>query len=216
VTRILALIVTLIPCLSLLRDSAAAPVPPGGDKPLYYPTEVGTKWVWEFPNTPGVEPRTLTVSAVKDKDGAKVVTVDEAGADGKTAYYKTMKVSEDGLFLVGDRVNSWESPLCILKLPHKDGAKWEAESITEQKVRTGGTYRDKERRQLTATGPEEVKVPAGTFNAIRVKEVVSSRESTYWYAPGVGMVKCQSESRLGAKQPTISETVLKSFTPAKK
>ena len=41
--------------------------------PLYYPTTVGTKWVYK---EEGSE-ETLVVAAVEDIDGAKVVTVEK-------------------------------------------------------------------------------------------------------------------------------------------
>jgi hypothetical protein len=214
VIGVLTLIAALVPPPSPFRDLVAAPIPPGGEQPLYYPAEVGAKWVWEF-SSGGT--RTLIVTDVKDEDSAKVVTVGEVAKDGKTTYFATMRVSVGGLFEVGTRVLRREAPLCELKLPHKDGAKWEVVSKTEQNLRVGGTFRDEETWQFTATGPEEVKVPAGTFTAIRVKAVRASESPrVYWYAPQVGLVKAQFESRLGAKKPTVEETVLKSFTPAKK
>jgi hypothetical protein len=117
---------------------------------------------------------------------------------------------------VGTGVADWNPPLCLVKLPHKDGGKWEA-TVTEKDKKTGVERITK--YKLAAFGPEEVKVPAGTFMCIRVEEENDgvNRESTSWYAPGVGLVKSVRVARLTVnKAPEKMETVLTSFTPGKK
>jgi hypothetical protein len=48
-------------------------------------------------------------------------------------------------------------------------------------------------------GPETVKVPAGTFRAVKIVSQVADGEAvltrTTWYAEGVGLVKSMSEGR---------------------
>jgi hypothetical protein len=54
------------------------------------------------------------------------------------------------------------------------------------------------------TGPiETVKVPAGKFKAIRVDRKDSDEYYTFWYTPGIGLVKNQDKT---------SVLELKSFT----
>jgi hypothetical protein len=101
---------------------------------------------------------------------------------------------------------SWriDPPACLLKLPHEDGARWKY----RVKAQPGGLAGAEATN--TAHGPEEVVVPAGKYQAIRV-EYRGTRDSkeeaaTFWYAPGVGLVKMVCEGVLQE---------LKSFTPKK-
>jgi len=194
--------------------AAAGPIPSATQKPaLYFPAKVGTKWEYEFDNGKRM---TLTITKVQEKDGAKVVTVGEVGTGGGTTHYSTSRVSAEGLFLaeMGRGVGNVNPPLCELKLPHKDGGRWEAGPWDD------GPYRDT-KWKFTAYGPEEVKVPAGTFKAIRVESEKTfglgpPRLYTSWYAPDVGMVKMvvHDDGITGGKlRDTI--TSLKSFTKSK-
>src|SRR5262249_8826729 len=134
------------------------------------------------------------------------------------AYSQTMKVSASGLYALGMDTGKdsvvCEPAVCLLKLPHKDGARWEVAST--RTFKSGFSVKDSSK--FTAYGPEEVKVPAGTFKAIRVVSIPADGTgwpSTVWYAPGVGVVRSTSEVRLGGERPKSVESVLKSFTPAK-
>jgi hypothetical protein len=124
----------------------------------------------------------------------------------------TLRVAPDGLHVVGSAVADWDPPQCLLKLPHKDGQRWEsAVTMTEKK----GGFKSTTRYKMAAFGPEEVKVPAGTFACIRVEEE-NDRTCTTWYAPGVGVVKSVRVGMLTvADPPRRMETVPASFTPAK-
>ena len=92
-----------------------------------------------------------------------------------------------------------------LKLSSKSGLTWET------------VLPDGETERLELTGVEEVKVPAGTFHALRVEVSVPlggpgirggadfRSRSTRWFAPGVGLIKASGRTW---------EHVMKSFTPA--
>jgi hypothetical protein len=69
-----------------------------------------------------------------------------------------------------------------------------------------------------AFGPEEVRVPAGTFACIRVEEETDgfNRASTTWYTPGVGVLKTSRVASLTLGDPPRRiEAVLTSFSPGK-
>ena len=86
-----------------------------------------------------------------------------------------------------DRRHEYKPPYCLLKLPHKVGDKWGGDKETGEPMTVAGKV-------------EAVKVPAGTFEAIRVDQ---GPLTSSWYAPGVGLVKYDYN---GNKQE------LKSFT----
>ena len=75
----------------------AAPVPHHLMKPpvYYFPTKVGTKL--EYKDDSSGE-RTLVVTHVADRGGAKVVTLGRELRDGSTAHHATMAVTGTGLY----------------------------------------------------------------------------------------------------------------------
>lgn len=151
--------------LALLAATLAAPVPKAKAPPLYFPTTVGATWVYERDG--GEE--AVSVSAV-EKDGDDLV-VSRTSADKRGTKYSPVVVSADGLRQPRERADGqvgW-----VLKSTVRDGDSWE--------VPDGGTR--------TLHGPEEVQVPAGKYQALRVVWERDGETTTSWYAPGVGEVK---------------------------
>ncbi|MFA6208626.1 MAG: hypothetical protein WC714_04280 [Candidatus Obscuribacterales bacterium] len=93
-------------------------------------------------------------------------------------------------------------PKQTLKHPLENGDNWQWSGTGMMKVAATETY--------SVTGPEEVIVPAGKFNAMKVTSEVTSIGSkatkTYWYGPNVGLVKSITESG-----PVKSTTELVSY-----
>jgi hypothetical protein len=178
---------TLLAVVLFGAPLVAAPVPKGAEqKPLYFPTAVGAKWVYE---TPDGELETAVVSAVeKGDDGA--LTVSRAGADGtRVAYTKTV-VTANGL-------------------RRDDAANGKSGWLLKTNVKAGDSW-DSPDGKRTVYGPEEVKVPAGTFTALRVEWEQFGASYASWYAPGVGEVK-----RVAKVDGTETVTrALKAFRPA--
>ena len=122
-----------------------------------------------------------------EKNGA-TVTVKSTGLDWKDWDFTTIAqylVSNDGVFLVAAFLESEESkrhyepPICDLKLPSQGWGKWNAQPESEIPSVTGKV--------------ETIKVPAGTFEAIRVD---TGPKSTTWYAPRVGEVKSKTNDKV--------------------
>jgi hypothetical protein len=177
----------------------AAPVPKHlmKDPVYYYPIRVGATWVYEDPN--GSE-ETLTISKVELADGARVVTVDRVDPNG-LVLWERMAVSAGGLVRVEGLGGKLDPPLAMLQGPFRAGTKWETKTSGLDGVDTIG-------------GIERVKVPAGTYEAVRVDADYSiggggaRTQTTFWYAAGVGLVR-----RTDGNAETFR--VLKSFTPGK-
>jgi hypothetical protein len=165
------------------------------DLPVYYPTRVGTKWVYL---RGGVE-ETRVVTRAEARAGEKVVTVEDVRKEGNKPY-QTVSVRPDGLFLVSESGEAYDPPWQVLKLPFKAGEVWET---TTRRT----TLRIASKK--TTDGEERLKVPAGEFATLRIKSEWSSgvgrapTRSSYWYAAGVGLVQIDDPPHL----------VLKSFTP---
>ncbi|QJW97110.1 TapB family protein [Frigoriglobus tundricola] len=187
------LAVLLIPVV-VAAVAPAAPVPKHLMKqPVYYfPTTVGAKRVYEGNGREQV----LVVSKVEDNKGAKVVTVEEEGANGRVAN-EVMEMSESGLARLGLGGTSFDAPLAMLQAPFRVGTTWKLKAAGVE-----GTN--------TITAVETIKVPAGAFEAIRVDSDYTlagqKRSCSFWYAPGIGLVKTMWDGK---------ENVLKSFVPGK-
>jgi hypothetical protein len=174
---------------------APEPAPsPRPKKPvLYFPTTVGTKWVYR---TPALNDEfTVVVTDVKEKGDAFIVTTSLLSEEGKPVHEKKVAVSERGVAGVdGDKV-SFDAANLELKLPYKEGETWEHDGITCRVLKR-----------------ERVKVPAGEFDAIPVEITYEVGHRTFrvvhWHAPGVGLIK-RGDHKDGPG------TVLKSFTPGK-
>jgi hypothetical protein len=171
---------------------------------FYSPTTVGTKWV--IASSEGAKDRTFEVTAIEDKDGAKIVTVSEGQ---KVAWVDS--VSAKGVYRIQGGETKFDPPICQLKLPHKPGDKWDLE---------GGQLKG----TMTVFEREQVEVPAGKYKAIRLELVEPTPRRglggkapvapkwTFWYAPDVGLVKV---IRTGPSGVPAFVQEMKSFTPSK-
>lgn len=191
------LLTALFSLVALLSFVPAAPVPTHlmpRDPPMTFPTTIGAKWVYELP---GGGEKIMVISEVKkEKDGAKVVTM-EYVEGGKKTPYQVRRVSNQGIFVLVDGGQKYEEPLCIVRLPHREGATWETN------LRYVGNV--DERRGRRVAGPfEQVRVPAGVFSAARIEwELNDGQTGTNWYVNGIGLLKGSNFMEL------------KSFTPGK-
>src|SRR5262245_37439501 len=186
--RLIGLLVLILP----LAVAPAAPVPTHlmpKPVPMTFPTEVGTKWVYQKKELI----LTKTVTAVDVREKATIVRIGQVLGDVETDS-ETVEIRPSGWFRthIGDA--TIKSPLPLLKLPCRSGDVWATSHDTAQRT-------IREREQLT--------VPAGTFEALRVECEYTGpggirRWSNHWYVDGIGEVKqaCWDGS----------EQLLKSFT----
>lgn len=178
-----ALTITLL-ALPAVPAPRAKEEPP---RPDYYPTEVGTRLVYDMDDGKGE--LILRVADVEEKDGAKVVTIEQRGTT-RWLPFERVSISERGLLRV-EYFGYTIEPMYLLKFPVKAGDKWDF-SYSRQGALTGWKGTD------TVIGEEEVTVPAGKFKAIKLEGVATEEDgkprekpqkSTTWFAKGVGRVK---------------------------
>jgi hypothetical protein len=155
----------------------------------YFPLQVGTTWHYK------VGDRKLTIRVSKhEKVGDVLCALLEVTRDGKVIASEHLSVSVDGVYRHDQTkvekdgkttTQTMKPPILVLKLPAEKGEKWQVDSKADgDSLR--GTYQ--------IAGEEEVKVPAGTYKALRVVSLdleVNGLKPvlTTYYAAGVGMVK---------------------------
>ncbi|MBP3956287.1 hypothetical protein J8F10_13435 [Gemmata sp. G18] len=201
-------LVALLVVTALIGLAPAAPVPKHlmPEEPLYHPVKKGTRWVY----TDNDIERVYEIADVKPaKHGGSIVTVEAVTNTGRVLEEK-LEVSPRGLVRLEHLGAPAASPVRLLRCPVQADKEWPFR--TDRAVPNGPYIQG----TMTATGPEDVTVPAGTFSAIRVElkatlfmgdTPVSDINVTSWYAPNVGTVKYTSTG--GFKRE------LKSFTPGK-
>jgi hypothetical protein len=178
----LAFVCALLVTASGVLTAADAP----GESP-YCPLGVGTTWHYK------VGDGKVVIRVVRhEKVGDVPCAFLEARRDGKVVGSEHLAVTADGVYrhtisqAPGDKsaTLTLKPPLLVLKLPPRKGDAWKVDSKGDGKTFRGAFKADE----------QEVKVPAGTYKAVRVasqdlevnglKPVV-----TTWFAEGVGMVK---------------------------
>jgi hypothetical protein len=188
----------IVPIVAALSGSVVLAAPKAGERPpIYLPTAVGAKLTYKAPDGHVVK----TVTAVEEKDGRTVVTLNRkhsSGFEGALTY----RLTGDGVSLVAYADKPYDPPVCVLALPVAAKKAWEYDLPLDG----GPTARVKAR----VVGEEEVTVPAGKFKAVRVDtEFRTPRAdpilSSEWYAVGIGLVR----EVVGGED----RYVLTSFTP---
>jgi hypothetical protein len=190
----------------LLSPTTGAPVPKDGKSTPYFPTQKGTRWTYTLRHNDSDD--SFVITEVAEKDGEKFISVGREAKGGVTPAGKFKLTKEGGIESVGIR-EARDVPLPALDKPAKPGDEWEEDSALPGNVPA--------KQKTVIRGPERVKVPAGTFEALRVERTITFvgpegrthvlPTLTSWYAPGVGLIREEGAGReLGA---------LKSFTPGK-
>jgi len=182
----------------------SAPRPKEGDKPLLYlPTTVGDQRVLQVDSKGGE-----VIEWVKrvEKKGEMTVVYFGREQDGPALY--AYGASPDGVFRISNGSFIYDPPYRLLKLPAKEGEKWESVSPA-----MGGA--PKYVFKFTSGTEEEVEIPAGKFKAIRVEAEEETNglvtRTTYWFAVGLGAIKIRTRYK-----DVERVQVMKSFTPGKK
>jgi hypothetical protein len=175
-------------------DSKGSTAPAGAGEPAvvvgrsgYYPLEVGSEWRYELNG------KTVVARVTKqEKMGGHAAGKVDSFIDGKLVSSEHIAVTDEGVYRVAFDGAVPTKPVMILKLPPKDGEVWAVDTGI-----SGSKIKGSARCDL-----EKVKVPAGEFDAYRVKGSYTvtlpdgkeqNPEFTFWFADGTGVV------RLGTK-----------------
>lgn len=177
---------------ALLTTSVAAQraKPPMRD---YFPLRVGDSW--KYRSTDGDAEYTVTVlSAEKQADGTMLYLLEKqvgikihdwySKSNGWVFQHREAYPEQEGLEV------KYQPARQYLKNPLLAGATWNStgKSVVQMDFHESNRV----------VGPAMVKVPAGTFRAMKIVSKVlegkGSQVKTYWYVDGVGLVKYTTES----------------------
>jgi hypothetical protein len=158
------------------------------DTPDYYPLQAGNQWQYKI--TARNDSYKVTMRVGKVEDDGKLVRIDNVST--KPQQSEHLMLTDKGLFRA--RVNGAELTPAIQLIPYpvKLGSKWNGTYVAK-----GSDAKNEYKGEI---GPKEetVEVPAGKFQAIRVRISLQKDgqqvDATYWFARDVGMVKQTSEA----------------------
>jgi len=185
---------SLLSCVAAAVLCAAAVPALGQDAPValgksgFYPLEIGSEWRYEI-NGKAVVARVTKHEKMGENPAGKV----DSFLDDKLISSEHIAVLSDGVYRVAFGGEVPTKPVMILKLPPKDGDVWAVDTEI-----SGSTIKGSARCDF-----EKVKVPAGDFDAYRVRGTyavttkdgqVSNPEFTFWFADGTGVVKLGTKS----------------------
>lgn len=169
---------------------------------LYFSPRKGSTWLYDVNG----KEETHEVVTVKQKGSSKIVDVEVRDAKGKVVRKIQYEVNDTGIVQLGARTADLMHPTInarLLLLPSKLNQKWEVE--------VGHAIKD----SYIDRGAETVQVGTEGFKALRVSESHTSIYfekpilTTYWYAPGVGLVK--KEVSWPTNERPVEVMTLKSF-----
>ena len=168
--------------LGLTRLTALADEPKVGVTDMY-PTAIGTEWVYKVGPVEVTE-RVAKHEQINGEWCARIETV----FNGEVKSFEHLAVRKDGIYRAAISGITLEPPICVLKLPPRNGEQWSVNS----KIVAGGA-------QVPVTGDfvvttSQVTVPAGEFKTAAVegkKFRAGSKEIsfTHHFAPKFGKVK---------------------------
>lgn len=186
----------------LVTSVSAAPVPKAKPVEPYFPTAVGTRWVFERENGNLL---TEEITEVSEKDGEWRITVRTT----QNGHHHDEKYTLTEKQVVKRTTGQFKLDMVLLQLPAKEKDSWEFEIPIQRALKCdAGT--------MTVGKTEKIEVPAGTFEAVPVvsettavngKAIPTPEKCTRWWVAGVGLVKIEYAD---------GYRVLKEFTPAMK
>jgi hypothetical protein len=216
---------TSAPASSAPTNSAAAGS--GGSTVAYFPDTVGDTWVYQVSDNleSGTDTNRVTGNAATADGSLITVTNNETLAGTPVSHSYEYTVHPDGSITVP--VNStgssdvtlksgqlyWPSPSQLLTgQPYN-------ETLVLSIDESGTTSTVDADVTIKGEGSQTVTVPAGTYTARIIDEVMTEKIMGYttkltietWVANGVGTVKEETSTGIGAASLTITQ-VLKSFT----
>jgi len=198
--------------LTSCTQSEVAQKPIAGASDNLYPFAVGNEWVYS--DRAGDKVNADRIRTILEKTtlaGKPAYLLLEAEKDGGMPLKFQMRSDDTGIYVrVQDGYTKKDAQNQILRFPVKAGDSW----LVKVPLFSGGHYTDDE-WTYNIRGFENIKVPAGSFRALRVDAADRLMDeadrvfyTTYWYAPGVGMVKYATGPKPGFQERVLA---LKSY-----
>ena len=153
------------------------------DTPDYYPLKAGTTWEYKVITAQGTGTVTNTIAKIEKIDGKPLARL-ECEARGQVVASEHLTSTDKGIFRHRFNGIDFSPPVCLVKLPVKEGETWETE------VKAGKATN---KIACKVMGNEEVTVGSGKYKALKTSVEVEENGqkvlSTYWFAANVGIVK---------------------------
>jgi hypothetical protein len=198
---------------------ASAPIHAQTGKQNLFPIGEGSSW--EFSGTAGKQPITMSAK----------VTSSKAGKDGHIVGMHWLMganpVQDEEYIVTATSVSRAKSgkdasstvtpPIPVIKYPMEVGKSWNWSGkiyVAQAKISLDGNA------TLKVAAKENVKTGAGTFQAYRVDMVLNILQgqqkmtvpNSYWFAPGVGLIKQSSEIAVPNGQKIVIEASVSKYT----
>jgi hypothetical protein len=183
------------PAVSVSGAPAASPTPLASEhfsvEKDSLPQEMGAHYVWRWTRyPPGGKPVSYTADdRLSSKDNDLLAYTESTTVDGKPGpgirFFAITR--DDAIYLdwteppleTGKKTHSLSGASLMFKFPMRPGDQWTY--TTPQKTPAS-------RKVL---GMEQVKVPAGTYNAVVLQETRQGATGKSWYVPGIGVVRSE-------------------------
>jgi hypothetical protein len=184
-------------------------------EPNYFPVTLGSSWT--YAGNSGKLPFEMAAAVTSSKklkdQTVAVVQWSDKGQPFKDETYEVTAAkvthSRSGAY----SANRIEPPIPVLELPLRVGKKWSWQGkviVPGQSVTTGNA-------ESEVVAREKVTVPAGTFDAFRIRTTLwtmmgkkkVAAPSTVWFAPGGGLVKQNSEGNLATGEAPVESALTK-------
>lgn len=184
--------------------------------PDYFPTGMGTEWHYDLTSTSGITMKTKNVvtSVTKaEKGGWNVIITSYTPQESQNHYHKVSGwvYTDKSVSPAANYTFDFVEDKPDLMNPLVVGKGWDYKG-TGSGMAVTQTWK--------AIAVEEVKVPAGTYKAVRVESEGemggNPTKYTFWYADRVGAVKIVTESANPNGPAIVSTSVLTKHVVPKK
>jgi hypothetical protein len=182
-----------------------------GKNVSYWPFKKGSTWTLTTHVAERTIDQVVTVTDVTAGNGYTTATLDYK-VNGQSVQGEKYQVSAAGIARAASGAGAaspLSPPMPVVKYPMKAGNAWKWKGTLTQEGNVFTCNGD-----LSVSGPETIKTPGGTFQAMKVHLVLTMSAqgkqftipNDYWFAPNVGLIK-QSANLNGV----IIEGELKSY-----
>jgi hypothetical protein len=166
----------------LLLASGSTFAQKGAKTANYYPLQAGNTWDYKITVDGKTVDAVSHIAKIEMIDGVSLARL-EATIKGNIAATEHLRQTSEGVFRHRNNGQEISPPICLLKYPVKDGAKWDGD------ITIGA-----EKGKYTCESKEEKIEVAGTkYKAMRVAIHLESQgktiTTTYWFVQDVGFVR---------------------------